>query len=140
MPDETENQAEYSLERRLRKFNQEHWEEALAGVFARAATDEQFRHLCLTNARAAVHEVAPDLDLPADLKVVFVNKSEDVVHTYVLPTLLPTQSLYHEGELRRYTKEVLDSYTYSWTGAGTPHQTGKDCNPGGGNGGQGQTP
>lgn len=131
MPGETEYPSESHPEHRLKKFNQEHWEEALAGVFARAATDMQYRHLCLTNARAAVHEVAPDLALPDDLKVVFVKRVEEVVHMYVLPTPLPTSPQF-EDPLRRYTKETLDSYTNGWTGTGTPRGTTKDCLPGGG--------
>lgn len=69
-------------------FTAERWEKALAAVFVRSISDPQYRQLCVTDARAAVEAVAPDLELPRHFHLKFVAHSRDFIHCYLLPPML----------------------------------------------------
>lgn len=54
------------------------WQAALPALYQRAATDAEFRERCLSDAIAALREVA-DVHIPADLKLRFANKVDELV-------------------------------------------------------------
>ncbi len=62
-----------------REWNNAHWNETLAKVFARASHDETFRRQCLQQPRSAIRAVDPDLDLPADLVVAFIESRRNAL-------------------------------------------------------------
>ena len=65
------------------EWTREKWQATLKALYQRAATDAEFRQLCLADAAAAIREVS-GLDLPAGAKVRFVERLEEQV--YVLPS------------------------------------------------------
>lgn len=71
----------------MSEFNETNWRDAISRVFARAVTDDQYRQLCLSDAKAAVAQVS-DIDLPTGFKVEFVARHEDLSYSLVLPPAL----------------------------------------------------
>ncbi len=65
-------------------FTTRNWNEALASLYERALSDENYRQLCLSDPAAALREVS-DIDLPPTLKFRFIDSREDHVYTYILP-------------------------------------------------------
>ena len=55
-----------------REWNNANWNETLAKIFARASHDATFRRQCLQQPRAAIRAIDPELDVPADLVVAFI--------------------------------------------------------------------
>lgn len=104
------------------------WQAALPMLHQRASTDAEFRALCMKDARAAIQQLG-DFDMPAEVKVRFVEKVDELV----LP-LPPLRS----GELgldeldavaggavnvgTGYTgaATVYSGYGYGYGGYGTP--------------------
>ena len=60
------------------QWTQATFQDTLRQLVARAATDVEFRHLCLEDGRAALREIS-GLDLPEGAKVRFVEQLDELV-------------------------------------------------------------
>ena len=65
------------------EWTREKWQATLKALYQRAATDVEFRKLCLEDAAGAIEQIS-GLALPAGAKVRFVEQLEEQV--YVLPS------------------------------------------------------
>ena len=63
-------------------WTREQWEQTLRALYQRAATDAEFRQLCLADASAAIAQIS-GVALPAESRVRFVERLEEQV--LVLP-------------------------------------------------------
>lgn len=110
-----------------RDWNAANWNETLAKIFARASQDEAFRRLCLQKPRSAIREVDPDLDLPADLVVAFIESRRKA-----LVIRLP----YSAGTGPTPTALEAGEYTECTQGGGPPdleaNAASRECTQGGG--------
>lgn len=64
----------------MNQMNQKEWKEILSKVFKRAATDEQFRQLCLKDPHTAIKQVSGK-DIPKSINIRFVDQTEGLVLT-----------------------------------------------------------
>lgn len=66
------------------------WQEALGEIYRRSAVDADFRRLCTTDTKSAFQAVG-NFDLPADVKLRFIEKPEEIL--FILPPLAADGSM-----------------------------------------------
>jgi hypothetical protein len=93
------------------------WQAALPMLYHRAATDAEFRALCLKDARAAIAALG-SFEMPDDLRLRFAEKVDELV--------IPLPPARSEGELGL---DELDAVAGGAVNVGTGYTTGTVYSP-----------
>jgi hypothetical protein len=67
-----------------RTWSDDEIKKVMVSLYHGAATDREFRNLCLKNPKAAIEKIA-GVEIPEDFKIRFIENAKDTDVTYVLP-------------------------------------------------------